>query len=169
MEGSCRRVSFSASTPPPTCRRACLRASPRRARYRSAPRVHQAFVPPVPPSGRRVKRKNRIPHHYEPPVLRADRRIGRNPVRRKRTRRKRIDLVAIGRLRGFRAAQPHHALEQPAVRKVLDARIAVRTPSRTASPVPSSTRKNWSSLWTSAPISSLGFNAITTSWQCFAV
>src|SRR5665647_23881 len=34
---------------------------------------------------------------------------------------------------------------------------------------PSSTRKNWSSLWTSAPISSLGFNAMTTSWQYFAV
>ena len=47
--------------------------------------------------------------------------------------------------------------------------IGVRTPSRTASPVPSSTRKNWSSLCTSAPISSLGFNAMTTSWQCFAV
>jgi hypothetical protein len=31
------------------------------------------------------------------------------------------------------------------------------------------TRKNWSSLWTSTPISSLGFNAMTTSWQCFAV
>jgi len=29
-------------------------------------------------------------------------------------------------------------------------RIAVRTPSRTASPEPCSTRKNWSSLWTSA-------------------
>src|SRR5664279_2838264 len=39
----------------------------------------------------------------------------------------------------------------------------------TASPLPSSTRKNWSSLWTSAPISSLGFNAMTTSWQLFAV
>ena len=34
---------------------------------------------------------------------------------------------------------------------------------------PSSTRKNWSSLWTSAPISSFGFNAMRTSWQCFAV
>src|ERR1019366_4665479 len=47
--------------------------------------------------------------------------------------------------------------------------IAVRTPSRTASPAPSSTRKNWSSLWTSAPISSLGFSAMTTSWQFVAV
>src|SRR5665213_2233653 len=49
------------------------------------------------------------------------------------------------------------------------ARIGVRTPLRTASPVPSSTRKNWSDLWTSAPISSLGFNAMTTSWHCFVV
>jgi hypothetical protein len=29
--------------------------------------------------------------------------------------------------------------------------------------------KNWSSWWTSAPISSCGFNAISTNWQFFAV
>src|ERR1039457_1157920 len=46
---------------------------------------------------------------------------------------------------------------KPQSKYSIPARIAVRTPLRTASPVPSSTRKNWSSLWTSAPISSLGF------------
>ena len=40
---------------------------------------------------------------------------------------------------------------------------AARTPATTASPVPFSTRNNWSSLWTSVPISSVGLSAMTTS------
>jgi hypothetical protein len=49
------------------------------------------------------------------------------------------------------------------------ARIAIRPPSRTVSPLPSSTRKNRSSVWISAPISPLDFSAMKTSWTCVAV
>lgn len=45
----------------------------------------------------------------------------------------------------------------------------VWTPSRKASPSPSSTQKNWSNYCSSIPISFLGFNAITTSWQSCGV
>ena len=58
--------------------------------------------------------------------------------------------------------------DEPAMR-MLSRALSVQDTTRRASPVPSSTRKNWSSLWTSDPISSPGFRAMTTSWQCFAV
>jgi hypothetical protein len=41
--------------------------------------------------------------------------------------------------------------------------------SRTASPVPSSTRKNWSRYCTSVPLPLLDSNAMTTYWQFLAV
>src|SRR6267378_1320062 len=84
--------------------------------HRVAARVAllQAFEAAVPAGGAGIERQDRVAGEDEAAAQRAERGMGRAPVRRARARRERLDVVAVLVHARRVAAQPQDGLEKPA-------------------------------------------------------
>src|SRR6267378_2120359 len=74
----------------------------------------QAFEAAVPAGGACIERQDRVAGEDEAAAQRAERGMGRAPVRRARARRERLDVVAVLVHARRVAAQPQDGLEKPA-------------------------------------------------------
>src|SRR6267143_4504954 len=74
----------------------------------------QAFEAAVPAAGACIERQDRVAGEDEAAAQRAERGMGRAPVRRARARRERLDVVAVLVHARRVAAQPQDGLEKPA-------------------------------------------------------
>src|SRR6267143_2315303 len=89
--------------------------------HRVAARVAllQAFEAAVPAGGACIERQDRVAGEDEAAAQRAERGMGRAPVRRARARRERLDVVAVLVYPCRLAAQPQDGLEEPLAVRVL--------------------------------------------------
>src|SRR5207302_10446516 len=89
--------------------------------HRVAARVAllQTFEAAVPAVGAGIERQDRVAGEDEAAAQRAERGMGRAPVRRARARRERLDVVAVLVYPRGVAAQPQDRLEQPLAVRVL--------------------------------------------------